>query len=172
MTRHPNQVTEDEIDAAEEMRERGEFAAAFALTQDMLNRAQDDGTRMRLLFDLLSCSTRLGLEDITRRAISDLEKLPDPEISRVFVDLIQSISYIAFGKYQEALQLIDVNLRSNFMECDDFQVWNYEYLAYRGSALVGLARCEEALCALNKAHDRSEERRVGKECRSRWSPYH
>ena len=21
-------------------------------------------------------------------------------------------------------------------------------------------------------HDRSEERRVGKECRSRWSPYH
>ena len=23
-----------------------------------------------------------------------------------------------------------------------------------------------------KRHDRSEERRVGKECRSRWSPYH
>src|SRR2546430_6550063 len=23
-----------------------------------------------------------------------------------------------------------------------------------------------------KPHDRSEERRVGKECRSRWSPYH
>ena len=23
-----------------------------------------------------------------------------------------------------------------------------------------------------KAHRRSEERRVGKECRSRWSPYH
>ena len=24
----------------------------------------------------------------------------------------------------------------------------------------------------NKDHNRSEERRVGKECRSRWSPYH
>ena len=24
----------------------------------------------------------------------------------------------------------------------------------------------------NKANTRSEERRVGKECRSRWSPYH
>ena len=24
----------------------------------------------------------------------------------------------------------------------------------------------------SKAYDRSEERRVGKECRSRWSPYH
>ena len=23
-----------------------------------------------------------------------------------------------------------------------------------------------------RAYDRSEERRVGKECRSRWSPYH
>ena len=26
--------------------------------------------------------------------------------------------------------------------------------------------------ALNLEEDRSEERRVGKECRSRWSPYH
>ena len=25
---------------------------------------------------------------------------------------------------------------------------------------------------INEAYDRSEERRVGKECRSRWSPYH
>ena len=24
----------------------------------------------------------------------------------------------------------------------------------------------------HEGHDRSEERRVGKECRSRWSPYH
>ena len=25
---------------------------------------------------------------------------------------------------------------------------------------------------MNVGHSRSEERRVGKECRSRWSPYH
>ena len=31
---------------------------------------------------------------------------------------------------------------------------------------IGLSGCTK----LNK--DRSEERRVGKECRSRWSPYH
>src|SRR5256885_11456948 len=30
----------------------------------------------------------------------------------------------------------------------------------------------EALDDLGGGHDRSEERRVGKECRSRWSPYH
>ena len=35
---------------------------------------------------------------------------------------------------------------------------------------VGLARFDEA--ARPPARSRSEERRVGKECRSRWSPYH
>src|SRR3712207_9285526 len=31
---------------------------------------------------------------------------------------------------------------------------------------------EEEYVAKNKGYMRSEERRVGKECRSRWSPYH
>src|SRR5258708_3745793 len=31
---------------------------------------------------------------------------------------------------------------------------------------------EEELKTLRKINSRSEERRVGKECRSRWSPYH
>ena len=30
----------------------------------------------------------------------------------------------------------------------------------------------EKLSITEKIEDRSEERRVGKECRSRWSPYH
>ena len=30
----------------------------------------------------------------------------------------------------------------------------------------------EAVCISPKEFERSEERRVGKECRSRWSPYH
>ena len=38
---------------------------------------------------------------------------------------------------------------------------------YAGSGALGL----EAL-SRGGAHARSEERRVGKECRSRWSPYH
>ena len=40
-----------------------------------------------------------------------------------------------------------------------------EYWKIQGDELQDLA-----MCAL--LHDRSEERRVGKECRSRWSPYH
>ena len=31
---------------------------------------------------------------------------------------------------------------------------------------------EKSIAALEEAMSRSEERRVGKECRSRWSPYH
>src|SRR5258706_3934614 len=33
-------------------------------------------------------------------------------------------------------------------------------------------RAHHAFRAVERIHDRSEERRVGKECRSRWSPYH
>ena len=42
---------------------------------------------------------------------------------------------------------------------------------YRGGAVATAhpVASEAALSMLNK---RSEERRVGKECRSRWSPYH
>ena len=31
---------------------------------------------------------------------------------------------------------------------------------------------EKVIEQINKSTTRSEERRVGKECRSRWSPYH
>ena len=45
--------------------------------------------------------------------------------------------------------------------------------AQQPDRLVGIGdrAIEFALCAEEHA-DRSEERRVGKECRSRWSPYH
>ena len=40
----------------------------------------------------------------------------------------------------------------------------------------GMMECKKALTEADgnfeKAIERSEERRVGKECRSRWSPYH
>ena len=40
----------------------------------------------------------------------------------------------------------------------------------RGYELTDVGR--EFLQVAGRSHGRSEERRVGKECRSRWSPYH
>ena len=37
---------------------------------------------------------------------------------------------------------------------------------------IGIIFEDEHMTAVNKPPFRSEERRVGKECRSRWSPYH
>ena len=41
-----------------------------------------------------------------------------------------------------------------------------------GKAVDAIARQPEAESKISKNLIRSEERRVGKECRSRWSPYH
>jgi tetratricopeptide (TPR) repeat protein len=145
-------VSEEEIEAAEKLRGQGEFITALELTQRMLNRAQDDRTRMRLLFDVLYCSTRLKADDITNDAICKLAKLPDPEMSRVFIDLIRAISLIAFGKATEALDLIDANLSTQYMGREDFRDWKYEHLAYRGRALAYLQRWQESLESLEEAY--------------------
>jgi tetratricopeptide (TPR) repeat protein len=152
MTRPTNHVTENEIDAAEVLRGRGEYATALSLTQDMLRRVQNGDLRMRLLFDVLYCSTRLGEDGATNEAIHELEQMPEPEMSRIFIDFIQAMTDIAHGRYQEGLHLIDANLKSEFMEREDFLVWKYKHLAYRGDALTGLARCDEALESLSEAH--------------------
>ena len=41
-----------------------------------------------------------------------------------------------------------------------------------GFAINGIAADDGSGRSVSSAGDRSEERRVGKECRSRWSPYH
>ena len=93
----------------------------------------------------IGVSTRLGIDDVTNDAIHELEQMPEPKMSRVFIDFIQAMSYIAQGKAQEGLDLIDVNLDSVFMEREEFRSWKYKHLAYKGSAHVWLARLDDAL---------------------------
>ena len=47
-------------------------------------------------------------------------------------------------------------------------VENIVCFSYLGCSPALMGKCVEKLIPIN----RSEERRVGKECRSRWSPYH
>ena len=51
------------------------------------------------------------------------------------------------------------------------KVWRLGKAWKPGSWKVGLKRLVVGL-ATHRKFQRSEERRVGKECRSRWSPYH
>src|SRR3712207_7977050 len=54
---------------------------------------------------------------------------------------------------------------------DDLPIANYDKL--NASEVVRrLPKLSETDLAKVDAYERSEERRVGKECRSRWSPYH
>jgi tetratricopeptide (TPR) repeat protein len=146
-------VREEEIEAAERLRGQGDFSIALGLTQGMLSRASDVETRMRLLFDVLYCSTELGEDAITAEAIREIERLPKPEISRLFVDFIQAMSLIAHGRAHEGLKLIEDNLKSKLMGRDDFRIWKYKHLAYKGSALIWLGRPTEALALLAEAHE-------------------
>src|SRR3712207_9174676 len=50
--------------------------------------------------------------------------------------------------------------------------WKVVLLDEYQDTSVGQLRMLEALFGRETGHPRSEERRVGKECRSRWSPYH
>src|SRR5580704_5480371 len=108
-------LTELEIDAAEKLRAQGKYDAALVLTQEMLTRVEDEDIRMRLLFDVLYCSIRLCLDDITNSAIVELEQMPQPRMSRLFVEFIQAMSFIARGQAQQGLDLIESNLKSEFM---------------------------------------------------------
>ena len=55
-------------------------------------------------------------------------------------------------------------------------IWIEEYLeaGYKGAINIPkyVYKQYEQLLPIIHGKDRSEERRVGKECRSRWSPYH
>lgn len=145
-------ITEDEIREPEVLSAQGEFIAALALSQEMLHRVHDDETRIRLLFNVVICSTALCMTSVTDDAIAELEKLPDAKMSALYAAFFQAVSHLAVGRAEEALDLIDSNLKSELTEREDFQIWKYKHLALKGRALAYLARCEESLAALAQAH--------------------
>src|SRR2546430_12489208 len=74
------------------------------------------------------------------------------------------------GKLNDALLVVDVDPKSRTFSQRVGQVT----LPKAGDELhhFGWNACSSALCPYSPHPHRSEERRVGKECRSRWSPYH
>ena len=58
------------------------------------------------------------------------------------------------------------NYKAKVKECVNYCVKEIKYVCKE------IGGRESGSPAERKAQERSEERRVGKECRSRWSPYH
>lgn len=104
--------TEEEIDATEKLRCKGELATSLRLTQAMLERTEDANIRMRLLFDVVTCSTQLELDDVTNRAMDELDTMPQPEFSRVFANMSRAYTEEQLGRPERALALLDMNLET------------------------------------------------------------
>ena len=72
---------------------------------------------------------------------------------------------------QELLQ----SLNDAWSGMERTMAWQQEVikkLMERSASLDALHKTVDATVRISKLTTRSEERRVGKECRSRWSPYH
>src|SRR3989441_12991455 len=100
-----------------------------------------------------------------RESIDELFHMPD--LAKVD-EVIRGISYLA------RTRIID-----RIVALDDYDVWTAANLREHlrmpgmGDTTVRYFRDKLAMRLQAQEHDiRSEERRVGKECRSRWSPYH
>lgn len=149
---HNAGVTEREIQAAIGLSAQRDFSKSLALYQGMLPRAKTTLDRMKILFGIITCSTWLRLDAIGENVIQELKQLPDYEVSHAFVVTTQAAAYIDFGRAQEALELIDINLSSEVLQREDFRDWKYEHLFLKGRSLVQLARYDEARCVFDSAH--------------------
>src|SRR2546430_15037779 len=85
--------------------------------------------------------------------------------SRLNVDLIHDfLSHTSYWAAGRSLEVVERSIENSL-----------PFGIYKGDAQVGFARVVTDYATFAWIADvfvRSEERRVGKECRSRWSPYH
>jgi tetratricopeptide (TPR) repeat protein len=146
-------VTEEAIDAAEKLRSKGEFAASLELTQKLLVCAEDDGTRMRLLFNVVSCAASLDCSEIAETAIHELENLPQPELSRVLANLRRAWAETSLGRPMNALGILDMDLATGLFDAESMQIHKYQLYLFKGEALLHLGRATEALEWLDRAHE-------------------
>ena len=103
----------------------------------------------------------------TKRLVEDLNKTFNFDIVRIFREVPYSEDYDTCA-YKEAKEEVEKQIHPaikkmnvDFNSYDNillfFPIWWYTFPMPVGTFISEL---------------RSEERRVGKECRSRWSPYH
>ena len=82
------------------------------------------------------------------------------------------IEHLAMGQYLYAAFSLRTEAGPGLTleQLDAVERWRAALLAIAAEEMLHWALVNNLLTAIGSA--RSEERRVGKECRSRWSPYH
>ena len=63
-------------------------------------------------------------------------------------------------------------LTKDYVSVSEFEGKPILKIEKEGLTAMANAAFRDVSFLLRRSHNRSEERRVGKECRSRWSPYH
>ena len=92
---------------------------------------------------------------------------------------VQQLCYTLFAQNKPENTLDDVRKAAlNILKLNENTFYQYRNLITEAqwNLLTAIAKEEQIIKPQAKEfitkHGRSEERRVGKECRSRWSPYH
>ena len=131
--------------------------ASSGATIDGLNKRKND------LLDRIM--TELNLKEDNLLEFSNLEKedeFPDAVAQEELLD----------KKKREREKLGSVNLIAD-EETSKYENEIKKMEKDRQDLVTAIIKLKESITELNqKGRERSEERRVGKECRSRWSPYH
>ena len=79
------------------------------------------------------------------------------------------INYVLIITMFTSLPLFSNAQDGTYHTIRDFETWSSINLRYKPTDNLKLSLSQQLRL---KDNSRSEERRVGKECRSRWSPYH
>ena len=115
-------------------------------------RAQGDATVSVLFEGAYKSEARGDLENALELYVRLLEKRPNSQEILFKMGMV----YYDLGRVDEAIEKFRKTIEYNP---------RFIYAHFR------LGLCQYQKCMIEEAI-RSEERRVGKECRSRWSPYH
>ena len=107
----------------------------------------------------------------------EIGKLPEKEFRIMIVKMIQDLRKRMEAKIKKMQETFNKDLEElkdkHLEELKNKQTEMNNTITEMKNTLEGIyGRITEAEEWISDLEDRSEERRVGKECRSRWSPYH
>jgi tetratricopeptide (TPR) repeat protein len=145
-------VSEVDVEKAEKLRGEGAPEAALALSQELLERVEDGDLHMRLLFNVVTCSAWLDRGEVADWAMVELDKMPQPQFSRVLANMERGYAEAILGRPEKALAIFDTILETGYFEREDFRVHRYTLCLYKGQALLGLKRTADALEWLDRGH--------------------